>query len=76
MDLIILEDLEEAHPRMLKQSTLQASVSMKVDDFTVAGFERALRVLERKKQIRVFAGEDVKRVKITDEGLSRLADAQ
>ena len=76
MERTILEDLEEAHPRMLKLTTLHASVSLKADDFTVAGFERAIRVLERKGQIRVFAGEDVKRVKITDEGLSRLADAQ
>jgi hypothetical protein len=76
MELPILNELQSAHPRLLKRSTLQASVNLAVDDFTRTAFDRALVVLEQKGQIRIQAGEDVQRIAITADGLNRLAETR
>lgn len=76
MEVPILTELETAHPRLLKRTTLQAGVQLAVDGFTKTAFDRALVVLEGKNQIRIQAGEDVQRVSITAEGLNRLAESR
>lgn len=76
MELEILTELESAHPRLLKRTTLAATVRLAVDGYTLTGFDRALVVLEGKRQIRIHAGEDVQRVSITAEGLNRLAESR
>lgn len=73
MEIPILTALETANPRMLKRTVLQADVTLAVDSFSMTTFDRALVVLEQKGQIRLYPGEDVQRVKITDDGLDRLA---
>lgn len=76
MELTILNELESAHPRLLKRTTLQASVQLAVDGFTKTAFDRHMVKLEEKSQIRIHAGEDVQRVSITAEGLNRLAESR
>ncbi|MCW1884005.1 hypothetical protein OKA04_04645 [Luteolibacter flavescens] len=76
MDLTILTELEAAHPRLLKRTTLQAGVSLAEDNFTKTAFDRAMVVLEQKGDIRIQAGEDVQRVAITAAGLNRLAETR
>lgn len=76
MELPILTELESAHPRLLKRTTLQASVALAVDGFTKTAFDRAVVLLEQKDQIRIQAGEDVQRIAITAEGLNRLAETR
>lgn len=73
MELEILTSLEMSHPRLTKATQAETDVRKAVDGFTLTAFNRCLVVLERKRQIRVHAGEDVTRLEITDEGLSRLA---
>lgn len=76
MELAILKSLETAYPAQLKRATVANDVERATDGFTLTEFGRALVVLERKGHIRVFPGEDVTRLKITDEGLNRLAAAR
>jgi hypothetical protein len=76
MEIPILTELESAHPRLLKRTTLEAGVRIATDGFTKTAFDRALVTLEDKGQIRIQAGEDVQRVSITAEGLNRLADSR
>jgi hypothetical protein len=73
LELAILTELESAHPRMLKRSVLEAELRLQTEDFTLTTFERALVALEKKGQIRLYPGEDITRVAITDEGLNRVA---
>lgn len=76
MELAILNELESAHPRLLKRSTLEAGVRLAVDGFTATAFDRALAALDKKRQVRIYDGEDVTRVGITDDGLNRVASAR
>lgn len=76
MEIPILTELESAHPRLLKRTTLKAGVQLAVDGFTKTAFDRHLVVLEGKGQIRIHAGEDVERVSITADGLNRLAESR
>ncbi len=76
MELAILTELEAAHPRLLKRTTLQAGVALAADGFTKTAFDRALVLLEDKGQLRIQAGEDVQRIAITAEGLNRVADTR
>ena len=76
MELEILTSLETAHPRKLKQTTVETDVRRATDGFTLTEVNRALSILERKEQIRIHTGEDVTRLEITTDGLSRLANAR
>jgi hypothetical protein len=76
MELAILTELESAHPRLLKRTTLQASVALAVDGFTRTAFDRAVALLDNKGQLRIQAGEDVQRIAITAEGLNRIAETR
>lgn len=74
LEIAILKELEAAHPRQLKRRVLDAELSLSAQGATKTAIDRAVRVLESKGQLRVFAGEDVTRVVITDDGLNRIAD--
>jgi hypothetical protein len=76
MELAILTELEGAHPRLLKRSVLEAELRLLTDDFTTTAFDRALSALDKKRQVRIYDGEDVTRVGITDDGLNRVASAR
>lgn len=76
LELIILNELDLAHPRSLKRAVLLGDVRMASEsEVTEDGLGRALRSLERKRQIRIDAGEDVTRIGITADGRARVAEA-
>jgi len=76
LELVILRQLEAAHPRMVKESVLVAEVHMEAEGESKTSIERSIRVLEGKGQLRIYPGEDVTRIAITDEGLHRLDQAR
>lgn len=76
LELEILKQLEAAHPRKLKKRVLYAELELELSDLTRTEFERKLKVLEGKGQVRIYVGEDVTRLVITTDGLDRLADAR
>lgn len=76
LELIILSELDLAHPRSLKRGVLLGDVRMASEaDVTEDGLGRALRGLEKKGQVRIDAGEDVTRIGITPSGRTRVAEA-
>lgn len=76
LELHILRKLNEAHPRLIKRSVLFAEVGFEVDDLTESAFARSLALLDEKGQVWIDAGEDVTRIKITPEGMARVAEAR
>ena len=76
LELALLEKLETAHRRLLKRSVVLAELSLELDAVTETDFARALIQLDRKRQVWIDQGEDVTRLKITPEGLARIAEAR
>ena len=76
LELIILEILEGAAPRLLKRKVLFSQAALETDGLTESAFSQAITLLDRKKQIWIDAGEDVTRIKITPDGLARIAETR
>lgn len=76
VELTILQILDDAHPRQLKKTVLESEVRLTLDDVTASSFDAAFSQLDRKRQVRVYGGEDVTRVSITDTGRERVAAAK
>lgn len=76
LELTILKELDAGHPRMMKRDALESFVALAVDDLTATAFDQALSSLDKKRQIRIHAGEDVTRIAITDTGRERVAAAR
>jgi Fe2+ or Zn2+ uptake regulation protein len=76
VELEILKALELAHPRALKRTVLISDVQLAGDGVSATTVERKLGVLETKGQVRLYEGEDVTRIKITTDGLDRLAESR
>lgn len=72
---ILLSILANIHPRMLAKKTLWSEASMDADELTYTSFKDALQRLEEKDQVVVITGEDRTKVKITQAGLARYAEA-
>lgn len=74
LERIILETLENVHPRMLTDRVLLGDVRLQESSVSQGDLTRALRILENKKQVIVLTGEDSTRVKITQAGQARLLE--
>lgn len=71
---IILTALERVHPRMLKENVLWSDVRNDGHEMSLTDMRRHVRSLESKDQVVVITGEDATRIKITPDGLARLAE--
>lgn len=72
--LLILQALENIHPRMQTVKTLFSEVRLDDDSVSYSAFKKALRELDVSEQIVVIPGQDRDKAKITAEGLARLAE--
>jgi hypothetical protein len=70
----ILEALQPCHPRGLRMVVLQAELRVRGTAQSFSDLERHCRNLEAKGQVTVTTTEDFTLIKITAEGLARLAE--
>lgn len=73
-ELSILEQLQSSYPRGLREDVLNADLRNAGRAMSLSDQARNCRNLESKKQITIIAGEDYTLIKITPEGLARLAE--
>lgn len=73
--LTILKQLRDIHPRLMNTGTLWSQCRMDDELMTHSAYTVAMNYLEENKQVVVIQGEDLRRAKITDAGLARLAEA-
>lgn len=71
---LILEKLNDVHPRMLAENVLWSDVRMEEASTSLTDLRNAVRKLEGKNQVVVVTGEDSTRIKITTDGIARLAE--
>lgn len=71
---IILTALETAHPRMLKEDVLWSDVRNNGHVMSLTDMRRHVRSLETKSHVVVISNDDATRIKITPDGLARLAE--
>lgn len=72
-ELAILDALQPNYPRGLREETLNADMRLAGTSMSLSDQARHCRNLEAKKQVTITEGEDYTLIKITPEGLSRLA---
>lgn len=75
-ELTLLTILAAAHPRQVKRHVLEHEAAFACDEMTATDFDLALASLDRKRQIRIWSGEDLTRLSITDLGRERVAAAK
>lgn len=73
-ELTILRALQPCHPRGLRENVLKNEVPNHGDALSLTDLRRHCGNLETKKQITIVGGEDFTLIKITADGLSRLAE--
>jgi hypothetical protein len=73
-ELQILEALKPCHPRGLREPVLNSELRVRGTPMSLTDQERHCKALETKKQVTVIATEDFTLIKITAEGLARLAE--
>lgn len=71
---IILTALERVHPRMLKETVLWSDVRNDGHEMSLTDLRRHVRNLEIKSHVVVVTNEDATRIKITSDGIARLAE--
>lgn len=71
---IILEALSSAYPRMLREPVLHADLINAGHKLSLTELKLKLRTLENKAQLMILSSEDHTYLKITPDGLSRLAE--
>lgn len=74
LERLILEKLNDVHPRMLTENVLWSDVRMEEAATSLTDLRNAVRKLEGKNQVVVVTGEDSTRIKITTDGIARLAE--
>lgn len=70
----ILDKLSLVSPRMLTENVLWSDVRQDMPQASLTELRSAMRQLEAKSQIIVISNEDATRIKITTDGLARLAE--
>jgi hypothetical protein len=70
----ILETLQPCHPRGLRETVLKSEVSNYGAPTSLTDLRRHCRNLEHKGHITITETEDFTLIKITAEGLARLAE--
>ena len=73
-ELAILEALQPCYPRGLRHDTLNATLRIGGHGMSRTDQERHCRNLEAKGQVTIVAGQDYTHIKITPDGLARLAE--
>jgi hypothetical protein len=73
-ELHILEALKPAYPRGYRKPVLNAELRLRGTPMSLTDQERVCKNLEEKKQVTVIDGEDYTLIKITPDGLARLAE--
>lgn len=74
LERLILDKLSLVHPRMLTENVLWNDCRMEVPGTSLTDLRMKLRALESKGQVTVVTGEDATRIKITSDGIARLAE--
>lgn len=74
LERLILEKLSLVHPRMLRMQTLHSDMRMDLPDISLTDLKRHVSNLEGKTQVIVLNNDDGTRVKISTDGLARLAE--
>ena len=71
---LILESLHLVHPRMLTERVLQSDLTIAGVSMSITDLKGHLQRLETKSQLTIVTGEDATRIKITPDGIARLAE--
>lgn len=74
IERIILESLNLVHPRMLTESVLLSDLRVEDVKLSLTDLRGHLLRLEQKDQVTIVTGEDSTRIKITSQGIARLAE--
>jgi hypothetical protein len=74
LERLILDKLNDVHPRMLSETTLWSDVRLEESGTSLTDLRNAVRKLEGKSQVIAVTGEDVTRIKITTDGIARLSE--
>jgi hypothetical protein len=73
-ELAILEALQPSYPRGLREPVLNAELRVRGTPMSLTDQERHCKNLETQKQVTIVEGQDYTLIKITPEGISRLAE--
>lgn len=73
-ELSILEALKPCHPRGLRESVLNSELRVRGTAMSLSDQKRHCGTLESKGHVTITATEDFTLIKITAEGLARLAE--
>lgn len=73
-ELDILEALKPCHPRGMREPVLQATLRVRGTPQSLTDLKRHCEALESKGQVTVTKTEDFTLIKITAEGLARIAE--
>lgn len=74
IERLILEALHLVHPRMLTESVLLSDLRIMGAKISLTDLRAHTARLETKSQVTVVTGEDATRIKITPDGIARLAE--
>lgn len=73
-ELHVLEALQSSYPRGLREDVLNADLRNAGRAMSLSDQARHCRNLESKKQVTIITGQDYTLIKITPDGLARLAE--
>ncbi len=73
-EFVILEALQPCYPRGLRQDALNATLRIAGTGMSRTDQDRHCRNLEAKGQVIIVAAQDYTLVKITPDGIARLAE--
>jgi len=73
-ELDILEALKPCHPRGLREPVLHSELRVRGTPMSLSDLRRHCETLESKSQVIVTRTEDFSLIKITAEGLARIAE--
>lgn len=73
-ELHILEALQSTYPRGYRPDVLNAELRTRGTPMSLTDQERHCRNLNSKHQVTIVSGQDFQLIKITPDGLSRLAE--
>lgn len=71
---LILEKLSQVHPRMMSENVLWSALRLEIHGYSLTELRASTRILEEKSQIIVVNSDDSTRIKITADGIARLAE--
>ena len=73
-ELVILNALQPCYPRGLRPDALNATLRIGGNSMSLTDQDRHCRNLEAKGQATIVKGQDYSLIKITPDGLARLAE--